>query len=357
MLFVGLDVHWKQSTFCVLDGNGRHLRTHAVRGTWDKVLAELAKVKRPFVICFEATSGYGYLHEQLRKISRRVVVAHPGQLRLIFRSRRKSDRVDAMKLAKLLFLDEVPPVYVPCADVRAWRGMIEFRTKLVSERTRVKNRIRALLRTLGIVAPRGLWTKRGIAWLGEQSMGTDFDQVRRDVLIEELQSHTVKIKRVEKVLGAVAGKHPGVHLLKTIPGVGPRTAEAVVAYIDKPQRFGRNKAIGSYFGLVPSQDASADKNRLGHITRQGPGTVRQLVVEAAWQGLWRSPRIRAFFQRVQGGNPQRRKIAIIATAHCMLRAMHAMLLTGEAWQEPTPPDITEGTAQQHRTQEMIAASR
>ena len=133
MLFVGLDVHWKQSTFCVLDGNGRHLRTHAVRGTWDKVLQELAKVKKPFAVCFEAASDYGYLYEHLNRIAQRVVVAHPGQLRLIFRSRRKSDRVDARKLAKLLFLDEAPPVYVPSADVRAWRGMIEFRTKLVAE--------------------------------------------------------------------------------------------------------------------------------------------------------------------------------------------------------------------------------
>ncbi len=73
-------------------------------------------------------------------------MAHPGQLRLIFRSRRKNDRVDATKLAKLLFLDEGPPVHVPSADVRAWRGMIEFRSKLVGERTRVKNRLRALLR-------------------------------------------------------------------------------------------------------------------------------------------------------------------------------------------------------------------
>ena len=69
MSYVGLDVHWKQSTFCVLDGNGRHLRTRAIRGTWDKVLPELAKVKRPFAICFQATSGYGHLHEKLKQDS------------------------------------------------------------------------------------------------------------------------------------------------------------------------------------------------------------------------------------------------------------------------------------------------
>ncbi len=86
MLYVGLDVHWKQSTFCVLDGNGRHLRTHSMRGPWDKLLLKLAEIKGPFAVCFEASTGYGYLYEQLRKISRRVVVTHPGQLRLIFRS-------------------------------------------------------------------------------------------------------------------------------------------------------------------------------------------------------------------------------------------------------------------------------
>jgi len=235
--------------------------------------------------------------------------------------------------------------------------MIEFRTKLVSERTRVKNRLRALVRTLGIVPPRGLWTKRGVAWLGEQSMGTDFDQVRRDVLMDELQSVAVKIKRVEKVLDAVARDHPGVHLLKTIPGVGPRTAEAVVAYIDKPERFGRNKAVGSYFGLVPSQDASAERNRLGHITRQGPGTVRRLLIEAAWQGLWRSERIRAFFQRVQGGDPERRKIAIVATAHYMLRAMHAMLLSGEGWRSAEFLDGPASIAQQPRARRVTAARK
>ena len=69
MLYVGLDVHAKQSTFCVLDDNGRHLGTNTIRGTWDKLLFRLAGIKRPFAICFEATSGYGYLHERLSRMA------------------------------------------------------------------------------------------------------------------------------------------------------------------------------------------------------------------------------------------------------------------------------------------------
>jgi transposase len=331
MRYVGLDVHWRQSTICVLDHRGRKLSTQTIRGGWSKVLEEVGKLRKPFSICFEASSGYGFLFERLSTVSRRVVVAHPGQLRLIFRSKRKNDRVDAEKLAKLLFLDEVPPVHVPSVEVRSWRSMIEHRRKLVAEQTRTKNGIRSLLRSQGIEAPRGLWTRRGLAWLASVRLATEMDELQRDIMQERLQSVAGMIQRVERVLNHMAEAHPGVRLLRTIPGVGPRTGEAVVAYIDEPGRFHRNKAIGSYFGLVPKQDASGRSNRLGHITREGPASVRGLLVEAAWQGIRRCPRIRQVYERIQRGDKERRKIALVATAHHLLRAMLAMLQTGEVW--------------------------
>ena len=120
----------------------------------------------------------------------------------------------------------------------------------------------------------------------------------------------------------------------TIPGVGPRTSEAVMAWVDDPRRFQRIKSAGRYFGLVPCQDASARTNRLGHITREGPSIVRWMLTEAAWQGVRRPPAIRAFYERVRRENPERRKIALVATAHFLLRAMMAMLRTGEVWRVP-----------------------
>lgn len=331
MRYVGLDVHKSQSTVCVLDQGGRKLFTRTIHGPWSKVLAEVKKVKRPFAVCFEASTGYGYLYDRLAEVARRVVVAHPGQLRLIFRAKRKNDRVDAHKLATLLLLNAVPPVHVPDQDVRAWRAMIEHRQRQVAERTRIKNTLRALLRSHGIAAPRGLWSRRGLLWLEELALPHILDAVRRDDLLERLQSIDRSISRVEKVLNALGRQHPGVQLLRSIPGVGPRTGEAVVAYIDDPRRFTRSKAIGSYFGLVPCLDASADRSRYGHITREGPTTVRQLLVEAAWQGIRRSPRIGAYFERIRQGNPERKKIALVATAHYLLRVMLAMLETGECW--------------------------
>ena len=248
MLYIGLDVHARQSTFCVLDQNGRKLSSRTVHGPSDKVLSELAEIKEDFAICFEATTGYGYLYERLSTIAQRVAVAHPGHLRLIFRSKRKNDRVDAHKLAKLLFLDEVPPVYVPPLQVRAWRSMIKHRHNLVAERTRAKNALRALLSGLGIVPIKGLWSRDGMRWLKDLALSTGLDAVRRDILLERIDSTNRMIRRVEKELRRVARSRPGVMLLMTIPGVGMRTAEAVVAYINDASRFSRNKAVGTWLG-------------------------------------------------------------------------------------------------------------
>jgi transposase len=336
MHYVGLDVHAKRSSLCILDSWGKVVKRLEVRGSWPKLLERVAaEVPRPFAVCFEASCGYGYLHEKLSALAERVAVAHPGQLRLIFRTKRKYDRVDAEKQAKLLYLDQVPLVHVPGVDVRAWRGLIELRRRLVGRRTAVKSQLRALLRGAGACdAPAGkaLWSKKGLKWLGAAAL-CEADALRRDLLLEELGEAEARVGRVTKDLDKRADAHPGVALLRTVPGVGPRTAEAFVAYVDDVRRFARTKQVGCYLGLVPCQDSSAGKDRLGHITGDGPATVRMLLCEAAWQAVRRSPSMKRFFERVMHDEPGRKKIALVATAHKLARAMAAMLRSGEAWRE------------------------
>ena len=333
MLYVGLDVHARKIVGCVLNADGKPLRQFELPGDVSRLLLELQRLKDRCAVCYEASCGYGHLYDRLRQLPNvvRIAVAHPGQLRLIFRSKKKHDRADARKLALLLFLDQVPEVHVPALDVRAWRAAIEFRRKLVDRQTMVKNELRALLRTHGVRAPyrTALWTRKGLAWLAEQPWPTGLASLQRTVLLEELAQLRTRLATLTRELNRLGATHPGVILLRTIPGVGPRTAEAVLAYIDQPQRFRRLKQVGSYFGLVPCQDQSAGTNRLGHITREGPATVRKLLTAATWQGVQRSPEIRAYFERLQRGDPDRQKIALVATAHWLLRVMLSMLRTGE----------------------------
>ena len=203
MQYVGLDVHQKRSSICILDENGKLVKQELLMGRWPQLIDRLRRIQAPFSICYEASCGYGYLHDQIAPLASSVTVAHPGQLRLIFRSKKKHDRVDAAKLAKLLYLGEVPAVHVPGVDVRSWRKLIEFRQKLLGKRTASKNQIRAILRGNGIAGVRWQWSVKAIATLKTLQL-PEGEKLALDLGLEELAEQTAKIKRVEKELARIA---------------------------------------------------------------------------------------------------------------------------------------------------------
>lgn len=334
MHYVGLDIHSEHISICVLNELGQLVNRTRVR-TIQQTMQILAGLPDRFEVCYEASCGYGHYHDLLRPVASRVAVAHPGQLRLIFRAKDKNDRKDAERLAKLLYIGEVPTVHVPELDVCTWRELINCRSQVIAKRIRAKNAIRALWRGAGQTPPQhpGLWTKQGLTWLWDLTLPTSSQELRRDLLVEEIDTFNRQLRRVEKVLNRRGQQSPGVCQLQSIPGVGRRTAEAIAAFLDDPHRFPNAKAVGQYSGLVPRQDQSGDKNRLGHISREGRPVVRQLVAEAAWQARRRSPTVRAYFERAQRGDPQRKKIALVATAHYLVRVMYALLKNGTLWRE------------------------
>jgi transposase len=338
MLYVGLDIHDKRIAICILGETGQIIRRAQVRSI-DEMMRILEALPDRFEVCYEASCGYGHYHDTLSPIAARVTVAHPGRLRLIFRSKDKNDRKDAERLAKLLYLGEAPAVHVPSGDVRTWRELITGRGRVIAKRTRAKNSLRTLLRCAGVVPPSrpALWTKEGLEWLRRLELPTESQRLRRDLLLEEIEALTRQAERIEAHLNQQAKHSAAVLRLRSIPGVGARTAEAVAAFIDDPHRFRDAKAVGRYFGLVPSQDQSGDRNRLGHITREGPAVVRQLVAEATWQAVRRSPTVRAYFERMRRDDPQRKKIALVATAHYLVRVMWSLLKHGTDWEEGVAP--------------------
>jgi transposase len=333
MFTVGLDVHWRRSSLEILNDNGKLDKRLTVHGSWQKLMQVIdEQIPRPFQISFEASCGYGYLHDELARRATRVVVGHPGHMRAIFQSKRKNDRIDAGKIAKLLYVDMIPPVHVPGVNIREWRGLIQTRRRLVEKRATCKNQVRSTLRSHGVQTPAklGLWTKKGRAFLTTLEVPSAA-QVILIVTLEQMDVLSKQIEIVEKALDRIGASHPGVQILMTIPGVGMRTAEAVMAYIDDVRRFSSLKCVGAYFGLVPCQDSSGAVNRLGHITRDGPSIVRKLLCEATHMAIRRSPTLRAWFERVMHDDPDRKKIAIVATAHHLVRVMTAMLRSGECW--------------------------
>ena len=126
-----------------------------------------------------------------------------------------------------------------------------------------------------------------------------------------------------------------VQLLETVPGVGPRTAEAIVAHLHEPGRFDSGKQVSAYVGLVPRQYQSGELDRRGRITRRGPALLRKLLVECAWVMLRYNPWARAVYARLSRGKA-RKKQAIVALARKLLVRCWAMLRDGTPWRDDTP---------------------
>jgi transposase len=331
MIFVGMDVHYKMTSCCLFDPSlpaERQYRNVTCETTAKSIGEVLLPLGRDCKVAFEVGTQTQWIASIVRPLAREVQVANPSRIPWLFRDGRKNDRLDARKLAILLYMDQLPKVHLPSQEVSHWRSLINHRRSLVQQRTAIKLRVRALLRGRGLrYAKRNLWARAGLLWV--QAMVTDdVGLLIAESLLLELQGKQAQILAVEKRLEQIARQHPGVDVLQSIPGIGPRTAEAIVAYADDVRRFARGRRFASYFGLTPTEDTSAGVVRRGHISKRGPSVVRWLLVEATHQVVRSCPAFAAFFARVHRGDKNRRKKAIVATARKILTVVFGMLRDG-----------------------------
>jgi len=340
--FIGFDIDSKKTIACVVQ-KGRKDRFATLPSKVEamrKFLQQEKKEGQRVHLTFEISGEAGFLYDELFGQVDSITVSNPAKMTWIYRTAKKNDRLDARKQAVLLSIGEIPKVHMPTRKVRQWRQTILHRRRLIGRIVQVKNRIRALLKSQGLRQPlhRGNWWKvANRLWMtGLSKMAWSSGQLWRMKLahlLEELQLLETQLNHVTAYLDRYLAKLPGATLLMTIPGVGPRTAEAVLAYTDDVRRFRRGKQYCSYFGLTPKLDESGSSKRLGHINKQGPSVVRWLAGESAWRVIKQSPAMKVFYERVLARQEGRKKIAVVAVARKLLSIMRAMLLTGECWNE------------------------
>jgi transposase len=253
--------------------------------------------------------------------------------------KRKTDRDDALRLAELAAGGRLPTVAVPDAAIRQRRGLIAHRQALLGHRVAVQNRIRGLFAGQGLPIPRGhrAWTETGLAGLDLQAKPLSTcaaNELWRGMLhlaLADYRHQLGLIAECEATLNQINAADPATQILLTTPGVGPRTAEAVVAYLHDPKRFASGKQVSAYAGLVPRQYQSGNTDRKGRITRRGPSVLRKLLVECSWVMLQYNPWARATYARLTRGAKTRRKPAIVALARKLLVRLWAMLRDGRPW--------------------------
>lgn len=306
-------------------------------------------------LVIEIGSAAGWVMDMAELLGIEIQIANPNHEAWRWKNvKRKTDKDDALKLAQLSAMDQLPTLTLPGAKVRQWRSLIAYRWTLVGRRTAIKNSIRAVLDRQGLTHAPGKkgWTKQSLAGLGLMAYPiakVDNDELWRgqlDIELQALDQVEGLIKQVEAKLEALAKADKRVEQLQTIPGVGPRLAEVVVATIDDPKRFKSAKQVGAYAGLVPKQYESGTMSRQGRVTGQGNKLLRALLVEVGWLMRRYNPVLKAIFDRVCGQSKARRKIAVVATARRLLVMCWAMLRDGTTWNPPSPPppDVSQAMA-------------
>jgi len=173
-----------------------------------------------------------------------------------------------------------PQIWVPGPENRDLRQLLWHRHRLVQMRTRIMNQLQALAMNEGYRWKKKLFSEQGRALLEKLSLAP-WASRRRQELLELLDRMNPTIEELTAAAEQEVKKRPEALRLMTHPGVGPLTALAYVLIIGTPKRFQRGKQIGTYVGMIPSEDSSARKQRLGHISKQGNSLLRFLLVEAA----------------------------------------------------------------------------
>ena len=340
MNFIGVDLHKKSITVCVMDEKRKVLARKTLACTQTDEIVEFFRQFRPFKVVVEATASYPWFVDLVEPLAEKVVLANPKKLRVIAESTKKTDRLDAQVQAEFLVLDMIPESYQPTPRQRQHRALVRHRQYLQGRITSVRSKIRHILSNYNADRKDLFSANCGPAYFQEVRL-SDVDRFVIKQLWAEWQDHLAQRLAVSKKLKAFVAKAPQREaearaILKTAPGVGPVTAEVVLSELGDISRFRNAKTVCAYAGLVPVVRQSGEKKSKDlKITKQGSGLLRWALVEAAWRLVRESPKWAALFARLRQRSGKKR--AIVAVARKLLCVLYAMLRTSTPYTIVTTP--------------------
>jgi transposase len=342
MEIIGFDLHKRESQLAIksADGTITDLRIATTRAR----LTQVFQPRPPARILLEASTESEWVAQLLESLGHEVIVADPNFAAMYAtRSRRaKTDKRDARTLMQACELGAYRRAHRLSAARRHIRAQLAVRDTLVRSRTRCIALTKALVRRDGGRVPtsasRTVWRRVQALELSEL-LGAEVAP-----LLQVLVPLNEQIAVVDARLAALAVTEPVIQQLATMPQIGIVTAAAVVATVDDITRFATPHALEAYFGLVPSEDSSADRRRLGRITKAGNARVRWLLVEAAWRMMRTTKPETAALRTWALGIAARRgkRIAAVALARRLVGILYALWRDGVPYTATklTPPAAT-----------------
>jgi transposase len=328
MLIIGCDYHpgFQQIAFVDTETGELGERRLAHREEAEQFYGELRERSLRVRVGMEASGHARCFERWLLALQFELWIGDAAEIRTKRVRKQKTDRQDAQLLLRLMIEDRFPRIWVADAENRDLRQLLWHRHRLVQMRTRVMNQLHVVALNEGLRRKKALWRPTGRAELESLALAPWASRRRQD-LLDLLDQLTPKIQELTRALEGEVEKRPVARQLMTHPGVGPLTALAFELVIGTPGRFHCGKQIASYVGLVPSEESSGDRRRLGHISKQGNSLLRYLLVEAAQVTVRSQPQWRSKFFHL--GMRRGRKIAKVAMARKL--AVHLYWMWRQGW--------------------------
>ena len=332
MIIIGVDFHPEFQQIALVDTDTGELEERRLHHpdeaeAFYRALMSQGKTVR---VGMEA-SGHGRWFERLMgELQIELWIGDAAEIRTKRVRKQKTDRQDAQLILKLMLKDDFPRIWVPSWENRDLRQLLWHRHRMVQARTRIMNQLQAVALNEGLRCKKRLWRSERPR-LESFNLAPWASRRRRD-LLELLDRLNPTIAELSQAVEREVEKFPEAQRLATHPGVGPLTALAFVLVIGEAERFQCGKQVASYLGLVPLEDSSGNRRRLGHITKQGSSILRFLLVEAAQVTVRSLPewRRRYFHLMMRRG----RKIAKVAMARRLAVCLYWMMRQGwdyEQW--------------------------
>jgi len=330
MMIIGCDFHpsWQQVSW--LDSEtgetGEQKLVHGA-GEAKRFYEQLAA---PALIGMEATGNSQWFIELVQDLGHEIWIGDAAQIRASYVRKQKTDKRDAAHILKLVVEGRFPRLWTPDREQRDLRQLVLHRHKLVVIRSRVKNELQHLSLNKGMQKKRTLWSQAGQKLLRELPL-KPWASCRREDLLGLLAMLDEQIGKLDRAVQQAAEENPQSKLLMTQPGVGPNTALAFVLTIGDASRFPRGKQVASYLGLIPREESSGGRQKLGAITKQGNRLLRSLLVEAAQIAVRYDPGFRK--QYLHRCHQKPKAVAKVAAARKLAVRLYWMLRTQVAYPE------------------------
>jgi transposase len=341
--FIGIDMSKRSFEVAIVSNDDPQILRKKYKTTQEDRQEFVFSLRKDDVVALETGNSSFVLAKLIQKqVGCTVHVLNAGKLHIIFRSLKKTDKEDALRIAKFIQRipeEELPTVTIPSDEEMAMRSS-------ATELIRVDRS-----RTQSINALHGLLWNNGITEFGRNDLKY---KKNRDKVVQELpveyRAQGIRLLKLidvyEQCLGEIGEEQKEVlnnnreetTISISMPGIGPKTAFVILAYLGNMERFSNSRQVGYFSGYTPSIDMSGLQERYGSITKRGPKQVRRVMNQAAWAAIRSNDGIllRAFYDRVR--STKGKKKAIVAVARKMIEILYILHTRKELYQSPVVTD-------------------